>query len=358
MEHKKNFSLKDHNTLKIDVTCDNFYRIDAANEIALVADILTSPNEKNVILGGGANILFVDDFHGNVFQYAAHEITKISEDADSVILSVDAGVDWPKLVEYTVERGWGGIENMALIPGSVGAAAIGNIAAYSQEFSGTCVGVRAYEFTTGKIVDVPLETCDFRYRESAFKHELKGKYMIVQVSMKLSKNPKIHTDYWSKKHGSFAEELKKRGDGPYSVKDMYEIIVAMRTAKFPDMNQYGTAGSFFKNPFVSKEELKRLNELVPNVQYYPITGMHYIPNDGDPDDYVKIASGEILDRGMGYKGKWEGNVGLYEQHALTLVTNGMASGKEVDSFATKVENDFYEFCGIRLEREVRTIHSS
>lgn len=357
MEHKQHFSLKGHNTLKVDVMCDNFYHIDSAEEIAEVADILTSEDANNLVLGGGANILFVNDFHGNIFQYAADAIEISSEDEDSVTLSVDAGVEWPKLVEYTVENGWGGIENMALIPGSVGAAAIGNIAAYSQEFSGSCVGVKAYEFASRQIVDVPLDVCDFRYRESAFKHELKGKYMIVQVLMKLSKNPKVNTDYWSKKHGSFAEELKKRGDGPYTVRDMYEVIVAMRTAKFPNMDKYGTAGSFFKNPFVSKEDLARLNELVPDVQYYPITGMHYIPNDGDPDDYVKIASGEILDRGMGYKGKWEGNVGLYKKHALTLVTNGKATGQEVDDFATKVENDFYEFCGIRLEREVRTIRS-
>lgn len=357
MQHFKDYSLKDHNTLKIDVSCDNYYLVENANELQGLQHVFIS-DENRFLLGMGANTLFSGDFKGNVIHLATNEIRVIDQSDTDVTLEVDAGTDWHTLVTYTVENNWGGIENMALIPGSVGAAAVGNIAAYNQVFSDTCVRLSVYEYQSGRIKILEASECGFSYRNSLFKSAFKDTYLIVSVVMKLKKDPIINTEYWSKKHGTIEDELKKTATPPFTIADVYKTIVRMRTEKFPDMNQLGTAGSFFKNPFVTQKELEAIKVLLPDVQYYPITGMHYIKNPDETlstEELVKVSAGDILDNGMGYKGMWIGNVGLFEKHALTLVTNGRATGHEVVAFSEKIEKDFYDYCGVHLEREVITI---
>ncbi len=359
MKHFQSISLKNNNTLKIDVKADNVYILESMDDVNHLADNIDFRDEKYMILGQGANILFTDDFKGSIVQVAHNQIGTVDESDKYVVLAVDAGCSWHDLVTHTVSHGWGGIENMALIPGLVGAAPIGNIAAYGQNFSDVCESVTAFEYESGNIVEITAKDCGFVYRDSKFKNQWKNKYLILRVRMKLSKNPIVNEEYWSKKHGSVGDVLKEIAQEPYSVEDVFNAIIKLRTQKFPDMNMLGTAGSFFKNPLVHKDKLNELRNLVPNVQYYPVTGLHYIDNKKDTaEDYVKVAAGEILDSGMNYKNLWKGNVGLYENHALVLVTNGKATGKEVDEFASMVQNDFQEYCGIPLEREVITISNT
>jgi UDP-N-acetylmuramate dehydrogenase len=311
---------------------------------------------KLLVIGDGANILFTRNFDGAVIKIATKEIRVTDEDDAHVLLEVDAGLEWHELVLYAVSRNLGGIENMALIPGLVGAAPIGNIAAYGQNFSDVCEKVTALELDTGKVREFAKGECGFVYRDSIFKNQLKGKFLILSVIIRLQKSPTTNTEYWSKKHGSVGDILAKSGPGPYTIRDVMEAVIAIRKTKFPDMTEFGTAGSFYKNPVVTRTEYERVNKLVPGVQYYPVKDLHYVKNDsGMKDALVKISAGDILDNGMGYKGLWIRNVGLYEKHALVLVTNGNATPDEVLAFADKVERDFYTFCGIRLEREVITI---
>ncbi|OGK17004.1 UDP-N-acetylenolpyruvoylglucosamine reductase [Candidatus Roizmanbacteria bacterium RIFCSPHIGHO2_01_FULL_39_12b] len=354
MKHLSNISLKDHNTLKINASCSNFYVIENKNDLSEMIKINLGGSRH--VLGAGANVLFKSDFKGTILQIVMNEISVLKESTKHVEVEADAGVVWNDLVEWSVNNNLGGIENMTSIPGLVGAAAVGNIAAYGQNISDVCVGLTAYEFETGRFKNFSSQECGFSYRESIFKNELNDKYLILSVIVRFNKNPEINSEYWSKKHGSVGDVLKDNGKPPYTLRNVVDAIIKIRRSKFPDMNEFGTAGSFFKNPLVSKGELESIRKLVPNVQYYPVEALHYVDNLLSVDsDFVKIAAGDILDNGMGYKGKWSGNVGLYKNHALVLVTNGEATGEEVDEFAKKVSEDFYKFCSVNLEREVVTI---
>ena len=356
MKHFKNYSLKDHNTLKIDVKCDDYFFIESVEE--LKDDKLVSQKLKDarLVIGDGANILFTKDFKGSVLQLAVDKISVVSESNTDVIVEADAGVVWHDLVTYAVSHNWGGIENMALIPGLVGAAAVGNIGAYGQCFSDVCIGLNAYKFETGTTFDFTSKDCEFSYRDSIFKHALKDTHLITSITIKLKKNPVISNEYWSKKHGSVADIVSKHVSGKPTIKNVFDAIITLRQQKFPDLNNVGTAGSFFKNPLVNKEQLVKIQVKLPDVQYYPATDLHYVKYvRNSTDEYVKVAAGEILDKGMGYRGMWRGNVGLFEKNALVLVTNGKATGSEVDQFASTIENDFYNYCGIKLAREVITI---
>lgn len=356
MNHIQHYSLKDRNTLKIDVSCSHFYEVFSEDDIREAFKDIKKQNLTYMILGEGANVLFTHDFEGAIVSLGMKDIEMVAETPEYAEYLVDAGLNWHELVTFTVDKNLGGIENMALIPGLVGAAPIGNIAAYGQNFSDVCEGVYVYDIENDEFKTFTKEECGFTYRESVFKHEYKNKYVIVKVTVRVTKHPTVNDEYWSKKHGSVGDMLAKIAQEPYSIKDIYNAIIALRTEKFPNLQTNGTAGSFFKNPLVTKDQLRDIQKLVPNIQFYPVTDLHYIPNtDETVDDFVKIAAGEVLDTGMHLKGHWEGNVGLYEKHSLVLVTNGKATGEEVDAFAQKIEKAFYDFCGVKLEREVLTI---
>lgn len=356
MKKFTNYSLKNLNTLKIDVSCDQFMSIENKGDLDDLCKIKEIQEGRRFVLGQGANVLFTGDFKGTVIQLEFKDISVIKDNPDDVILEVGAGAMWDDVVNFAILRNWGGIENMTLIPGTVGAAVVGNIAAYGQNFSDVCDGIVAFEFGSGKLLKFSKQDCDFQYRDSIFKRDLKDKILITSVFIKLSKNPSINSEYWSKKHGSVGELLEKHFVSPYTIANVADAVKMIRESKFPDMKQFGTAGSFFKNPLVTKAQLDRIRILLPDVQYYPAQGLQYVENIKDAgDEFVKVGAGDILDNGMGYKGLWIGNVGLYKNHALVLVTNGQATASEVVAFAQKIEKDFYDYCGIRLEREVITI---
>ncbi len=351
-----NYSLKDHNTLKIDVSCREYVRIESDADIDKLATLEGFRNGSFLILGDGANVLFTTDLDTLVIHDVRDSWRVISEDNDYVVVAVDAGMSWHTCVATMVAHGWGGLENMALIPGTVGAAPVGNIAAYGQNFSDVCEGVDVVVAESGELTHMDAEACEFEYRDSIFKNRLRNACFVSRVYMKLSTKPCIDTTYWSKKHGTLEELLAARGNGPYTIQDMFEVISAFRSRRFPDMSTYGTAGSFFKNPLIPRAQLEALQKLIPDIQVYPAERLSYEHDvEQSDDEFVKVAAGQILDAGLGLAGYWEGNVGLYEKHALILVTNGKATGKEVDVFATSIQEKFFAYCGIRLEREVITV---
>lgn len=356
MKTLTNYSLKDHNTLKIDVSCREYVCIENDDDIHELASLSGYRNGSFFILGDGANVLFTSYVDKLVIHDTRQGWRITHEEEDHVVVSVDAGMSWHACVTTMVEHGWGGLENMALIPGTVGAAPVGNIAAYGQNFSDVCVGVDVIMAESGELTHMHAEACEFEYRDSIFKNKLRNRCFVSKVYMKLSKNPSIDMTYWSKKHGSIQDLLAERGPGPYTIRDMFEVISAFRSRRFPDMSVYGTAGSFFKNPLISRNQLGALQKLIPDIQVYPAERLSYEHNvEQSNDEYVKVAAGQILDAGMGLAGHWEGNVGLYDKHALILVTNGKATGVEVDAFATSIQEKFFAYSGIKLEREVITV---
>lgn len=357
-EIKENYSLKDLNSLNVNASARYYIEVDDQDDLIKILKSDLLKENRYFILGGGCNILFVKDFLGVVLKIGFKGIAVLEESEESVLLQVATGESWHDLVTYAVNNGWGGIENMALIPGLVGAAPIQNIAAYGENYSDVAEDLDAIRIYDGEKVTFSKEDCKFRYRESIFKHQYDGQYLITSVRIRLNKNPLINSEYWSHKHGSVSDELKLLADEPYTIKDVYNAVISLRNKKFPDPKLYGTAGSFFKNPLVRKEKLIELDKLVPGLQYYPVDQLHYIENI-DPEDlkenYVKVAAGQLIDEGLGLKGYWRGNVGIHEEHALILATKGEAIPEEVYQFAKWVQEQFYKKFGVELENEVRFI---
>lgn len=278
----------------------------------------------------------------------------VSETDTEVILEIAGGEDWPDLVSWAVSQNYAGIENLALIPGTVGSAPYQNIAAYGQTFDHVFERLSAINLATGKIENFSHKDCRFRYRDSIFQRELKNKYFITQVTLKLAKiNPKITTSYYSRSE-SLETELAKFAQKPYSAKDIFRAVNSLRRSKLPDWTKIGTAGSFFKNPFVTKDQLKILQSRISELQFYPTTNMDY-PRPDDPvfdhTQYVKIPAGRLLEE-LGWKGKHIGNVGTYEKHALVIVAYPGATGPEVCEFAEQMRADVKKSYGLTLDSEV------
>ncbi len=354
---KENISLKKYNTLRLDVIAKFFVEVFSVEDFL---EAINSPQCKNfpiLILGGGANILFTKDFDGLVIKNSLKGIKVADENDDEIILEVASGEDWPKLVEYTVNNNWVGIENLAYIPGTVGASPVQNIAAYSQSLEDNFVSLDAVELTTGKIKTFNKEECEFKYRDSIFKQTLKNKYFITSVHFKLSKKFKIVDDSYHSRYESLKDELKSFSKETYTLKDIYNAVVRLRQKKLPDPNKVGTIGSTFANPFLNKLQLKRLQEKFPDIQYYPIDKMQY-PNLDDEIlkniEIVKVPAGWLLEE-AGWKNKRSGNVGTHPNHALCVVTYDGATPEDVYNFTEEMRKDFKEKYNIELEYEVNVI---
>lgn len=355
---KKNYSLKNKNTLKINTICTYYIPIHSIEDLVQLSRHKLITNEKHFILGRGANILFTKNYNGVVLHNKIKGKRIISETKNDVILEIGSGEIWNDLVLFSISYNWGGIENLIAIPGTVGAAPVQNIAAYGQNFSDIFVSLKAYNIFTQKIEVFKKSECGFQYRDSIFKHALKHSHVIISVTLKLKKNPNVNTEYWSTKYSSISQVLQKFTKKPYTIKDIGKAVISIRKSKMPNMRKFGTAGSFFKNPVVSTAKLKEIQKILPNIQYYPANDLHYSSKEDlstmHAQEY-KLAAAYILDNGMHYVDKWIGNVGLYKKHVLILVTNGKATGEEVVAFAQIIKSDFYNFCGIPLEEEVEYI---
>lgn len=311
-----------------------------------------------LFLGQGANILFTRDFPGTVIKNELTGIGIVKETDQDAYVEIASGQNWHELVTWAVNHNLSGIENMALIPGTVGAAAYGNIAAYGQNFVDVFDRLEAINLATGKSVEFNLSDCKFGYRESIFKHEFKDKYFLSTVTLRLSKTPHLDTSYHTSRHQSLMPkilEIKRSNSNasePITVKDVFAAVVALRTEKLPDWKVVPNAGSFFKNPLVSRSVAEKIKTSIPDLQLYPADKLLY----SDPtfaDSFVKLPAGMLLDN-LGWRGKRSGNVGTSPSHALVVINYG-ASGKKIYEFTENMRSDIRKNFDINLEYEVTII---
>jgi UDP-N-acetylmuramate dehydrogenase len=332
----RNISLKKYNTFGLDYNADCFISIKSEDEAISIlkgSELLRKPL---LVLGGGSNLLFTSDFHGTLIHPEIEGIKILEQKPDYVIVSCGAGVIWDEFVKWVVSQGYGGLENLSLIPGTVGATPVQNIGAYGVEVSDTIDKVRAISLTDGSIKEFNNEECIFGYRNSIFKKKLKGKYFITNVCFRLMTHPLINTAY-----GSLIEETEKLGS--ISLYTVRQAVINIRTAKLPDPVQIGNAGSFFKNPVVSESFSDGLRKKYPKIPCY-----------NEPSGDAKIAAGWLIEQ-CGWKGKKRGDAGVHEKQALVLINYGTASGKDILKLSEEIERSVYEKFGIKLEREVEVI---
>jgi len=291
-----------------------------------------------LVLGGGSNVLMLADWPGLVLHVGLSGIDMLAEDADTVHVLAGAGVVWNDLVQFAVSHGWGGIENLVLIPGTVGAAPIQNIGAYGVEIKDVLVAVQALDVTTGQAVRLLNAECGFGYRDSIFKRESRGRYIITGVELRLSKHPELHIGY-----GDVATELAATATPPYQVQDVARVVANIRRRKLPDPAEFGNAGSFFKNPVVEADVWARIRQQYPTARAFE-TG----------ERRFKLAAGWLIEQ-AGWRGKRQGAVGAFERQALVIVNYGGATGREVWQYAQAVQASVWDMFGVRLEAEVQII---
>ena len=294
--------------------------------------------DRWTVLSGGSNILFTQDYDGVLLTPVARGIELLADEGDEVRLRVEAGVEWDDLVAWAVERGLWGIENLSLIPGKAGAAPVQNIGAYGCEASDAIRRVEMFCVGTGNRLTLDAAHCAFGYRESVFKHELRGKVVITAIEIALHRTPRPRLGY-----GDVEREVEARGGA--TLRNIREAICAIRRAKLPDPKVLGNAGSFFKNPVVEQAVADRLRAEFPDMPLYPAAGQA---------DRAKLAAGWLIDR-AGMKGYREGSVGVHERQALVLVNFGGATGGEVLALARKVQQRVRERFGVEIDTEVNIL---
>lgn len=334
----ENISLKQYNTFGIDAKARYFTEISSVTELR---ELLRQPGYADMhklILGGGSNLLFTRDFTGLVIKNNIHGIEVIKENEENVWIAAGGGENWHQFVLYCIEHGFAGIENLSLIPGTVGAAPMQNIGAYGVEIKDYFHTLEAVEMGTGQLHTFDREDCQFGYRNSIFKNELKGRYLIVKVIFRLNKNPVFHTSY-----GAIRQTLDAMGVEQLSIKAVSEAVIRIRQSKLPDPAQIGNAGSFFKNPTIDKDVFERIRERYPD-----------IPGYDAPAGQVKVPAGWLIDQ-CGWKGKVAGNVGVHKNQALVLVNLGNARGHEVKKLAEDIQESVVSQFGIELMPEVNMV---
>ncbi|MEZ4936409.1 MAG: UDP-N-acetylmuramate dehydrogenase [Crocinitomicaceae bacterium] len=333
----ENNSLKSYNTFGLDVQCKSIQPFTKTEDLDALFETIRSTNTSYLILGGGSNVLFTKDFEGIVLKNEIKGTQVIQEDESSVIVEAGGGEVWHEFVLWTIEMNYGGLENLSLIPGSVGAAPMQNIGAYGVEIKDVFDSLDAYEIASGKVHSFDLTSCEFGYRESVFKGKLKNKYVITKVRFKLSKagNHKLNTSY-----GMINEELQKQGIAEPNIQQISEAVMTIRRSKLPDPKEIGNSGSFFKNPILPNSQIEKLKSEFPDIPVYPVD-----------ENHSKTAAGWLIDQ-AGWKGYREGDFGVHEKQALVLVNYGLAKGKQIYNLSEKIILSIKEKFGIELEREV------
>jgi UDP-N-acetylmuramate dehydrogenase len=332
-EHK---NLKSLNTFGLQAFASYFIEINNAKELLLLfKDPLYSSHQK-LILGGGSNILFTKDFNGLVIRNNIKGIEILNEKEG--IIRAGAGENWHEFVMFCINKGFGGVENLSLIPGCVGASPMQNIGAYGVEIKDVFHELTAFDLIHGTFKTFSKEECHFGYRESVFKHEYKDRYMIVDVSFKLSKDHKLHTHY-----GAINDELKKMGIEKPGIKDISNAVIAIRQSKLPDPKEIGNAGSFFKNPEVSAEKYNSLKKEYEGLVAYPLESGGY-----------KLAAGWLIEQ-CGLKGFEMDGAAVHNKQALVLVNKNNTTGENVYRLSDYVLNKVFDKFGVKLEREVNIL---
>lgn len=338
MNIQKNYPLKSLNTFGIDVKAQMFVNIKSEEQLCL---LLTDKNIKEIpkcILGGGSNILFTGSYAGLVIKNSIQGIKIINQDEDYVLIKAGAGEIWHNMVLFCVERNLWGIENLSLIPGTVGAAPIQNIGAYGQEIRDVFEYLEGIYIDSGDKKIFTKNQCGFGYRDSVFKHELKNKFVITSVVLRLSKEPELKLDYRGVK-----EELDKLNLENVTIKNISDVICKIRQSKLPDPKQIGNAGSFFKNPEIDEVTFLKLKKEFPAIIGYPLENKR-----------VKLAAGWLIEQ-CGWKGKRVGNTGSHSRQALVLVNYGGAKSSEVLALAEQIKESVNSKFGIKLEEEISII---
>jgi len=341
MPWMSNISLKKYNTFGIEASARYFAAFTTADELA---DLLGLAPRDPLVLGGGSNILLTRDIDGWVLVNGIGGIDLVDEDDRYFYVTVGAGENWHGFVEYCLKRDWAGVENLSLIPGSVGAAPMQNIGAYGVELKEVFHELEAWDLKDGKVRLFTLNDCRFGYRDSVFKHEYKDRFIILSVTFRLNRIPVYHIEY-----GAIREELEKSGVREPSIRAISEAVIRIRTAKLPDPKIIANAGSFFKNPVIPNDQYRALKKTFPDIVGYPggdATG----PEGGA----TKLAAGWLIEQ-CGWKGYRRGDAGVHAKQALVLVNYGHATGREIYDLSEDILRSVQQKFGVTLEREVNII---
>lgn len=335
---QKDVQLKPYNTFGIEATAKYFVEISSIEQLQ---EILQNPDyqsNERLILGGGSNMLLTKDFDGLVIKIAIKGFEVLQENEDNIWIKAGAGVVWHDLVMYCINKGYAGVENLSLIPGTVGAAPMQNIGAYGIEIKEVFKELQALEIATGEIKTFDKATCNFGYRESIFKHDAKGKYVILNVTFKLSKKPTFHVEY-----GAIKDTLTEMGISEMSIKAISDAVIHIRQSKLPNPAEIGNAGSFFKNPEIPNTQFEALKAQFPTIPSYPVSEIT-----------TKVPAGWLIEQ-AGWKGQRFGNVGVHAKQALVLVNYGGGKGEEIKDLSQKIQASVKEKFGIQLSAEVNFI---
>jgi UDP-N-acetylmuramate dehydrogenase len=331
-----NADLSPYNTFGIAARADLLARFASAEDLRPLLAAPELAGKKRLVLGGGSNLLFTRDFDGLVLLNEMPGITVVEENEHSVLVKAGAGVVWHELVLHAVAHDWGGIENMSLIPGKVGAGPMQNIGAYGVELKDVFHSLEAMRIRDGEVVIFDHAACNFGYRESYFKRAGRDRFIILSVTFKLNKAP--HT--LSTRYGTIQDELARMGIAQPTIRDVSDAVIAIRSSKLPLPSVLGNAGSFFKNPVVPNDVAERIKAEYPDAVSYP-----------DGHGHAKLAAGWLIEK-AGWKGHRAGNCGVHDKQALVLVNYGGATGKEVYDLSERVLRGVQERFGVELEREV------
>ncbi|WP_336958120.1 UDP-N-acetylmuramate dehydrogenase [Chryseobacterium contaminans] len=336
---QENFSLKPYNTFGVDAHAKYFVEINSIEELK---DALTFSKENTLpllFLGGGSNILLTKDFDGLAIKLNLKGISEKKLNENKVLVTAKAGENWHEFVMYCLSKNYGGLENLSLIPGNVGTSPMQNIGAYGTEIKDVFVSCQVLDLENLALTTFNLDECRFGYRDSIFKQEGKGKYVILEVTFKLTqKDHHIKTEY-----GAITSELENLGITNPTIQDVSKAVINIRQSKLPDPKQIGNAGSFFKNPTIPLAQFEELKQKFDNIQGYPNGNM------------VKVPAGWLIEQ-CGWKGKQIGNVASHKLQSLVIINaTGEATGKEIFDFSTEIINSVQEKFGIELEREVNII---
>ncbi len=335
---QKDVQLKPYNTFGIEATAKYFVEVSSIEQLK---EILQNPDYQSterLILGGGSNMLLTKDFDGLVIKMSIKGMEIVRETEENIWIKAGAGVVWHDLVMHCVAQNYAGVENLSLIPGTVGAAPMQNIGAYGIEIKEVFEELEALEIGTGEIRTFDKVTCNFGYRESIFKHEAKGKYIILNVTFKLSKKPTFHVEY-----GAIKDTLAEMGVTEMSIKAISDAVIHIRQSKLPNPAEIGNAGSFFKNPEIPNTQFEALKAQFPTIPSYPVS-----------ETTTKVPAGWLIEQ-AGWKGQRFGNVGVHAKQALVLVNYGGGKGEEIKDLSQKIQASIKEKFGIQLSAEVNFI---
>jgi UDP-N-acetylmuramate dehydrogenase len=330
----ENAGLKTHNTFGLAAQARWLAPVASLHDLKAALADPRAAGAPRLVIGGGSNLLLTRDFPGLVLLMRSKGIELLEQEGQSVRVRVAAGENWHGFVMHALAQGWYGLENLSLIPGTVGAAPIQNIGAYGVELESVFESLEAYEFATGHVVTLDKAACAFAYRDSLFKRGGRDRYVILSVTLRLSTTPHVHAEY-----AELKGELVKRGHEHPTPQQVSEAVIAIRSRKLPDPAVIGNAGSFFKNPIIDEEKLEALKVFYPNMVSYP-----------QGDGTHKLAAGWLIDQ-AGWKGRTLGEAGVYEKQALVLVNRGNATGADIAALAKAIQTDIRTRYAVELEPE-------